>query len=199
MKWDNICQIPVAGTYTPPGISGVSVVNRVRLSGTHLITKERISVLTELFSKPGYTFDDFLLEHRYRGLDDYSLLALMSEAAKSMPQDRRDRFLDVIDGSTLCSTILLDLLPSQKMELMNRLYFCERDEDVWDILLDGYGEPQYFLKGYAGMKEGILPEYERFTAAPRTAGNERLRRFVIYMTFQNPFCFYEAGGRRKKF
>ena len=104
-----------------------------------------------------------------------------------------------IDGRAVRNGLLYrssapGLMNEEELNLLSRLYFCESDEDLWDVLLDGYGEPQYFLKGYAGMREGILPEYGRFPDALRTADDERLRRFVVYMTSHNPLIFYGTGG-----
>ena len=196
MKWDNERLVPLEGTYTPLGISGASVLEWVRKDMPNIsqVTEEWFILLVELLSKPGYTFDDYLLEHRYWSLDEDMLFELMYGASQFMPKDRRDRFLDVVGVSNMFSTVFSDLQLWEELNLLSRLYFCESDEDLWDVLLDGYGEPQYFLKGYAGMREGILPEYGRFPDAPRTADDERLRRFVVYMTSHNPLIFYGTGG-----
>ena len=183
MKWDKDKQTPIEGTYTKLQISGRDILVWVKhdclvtCSQVELWQSTQDSDTFAFLTKPGATFDDYLLEHRYWDSDESVLYELMYGASQFMPKDRKDRFLDLAGMCTVLGTILSGLSAREEMDLLSRLYFCESDEDVWDVLLDGYGQPTDFLKGYAGF----FSEDDFYLIVPRTASDERLRRFVIYL------------------
>lgn len=194
MKWDNVNQVPIEGTYTPLAIPGEAIMKQVRKDWDNEDNNSHDDSLwsfvkkcptVELLENGGITFDEFLLRHLYRNkdLDEYGLdflYELMFCAVDFMPQERKDRVLDIISDSTYMWSIL-DVLPrDEEMNILSRIYFCENDEDVWDILLDGYGDPLLLVRAYSGVPVTTSWGKELFPPA-RTASQERLRRFLIYI------------------
>lgn len=194
MKWDNVNYVPVEGTYTPLAIPGEGIMKQVRKDWDNEDNNSHDDSLwsfvkkcptVELLENGGITFDEFLLRHLYRNkdLDEYGLdflYELMFCAVDFMPQERKDRVLDLISDSTYMWSIL-DVLPrDEEMNILSRIYFCESDEDVWDILLDGYGDPLLLVRAYSGVPVTTSWGKELFPPA-RTASPERLRRFLIYI------------------
>ena len=194
MKWDRINQVPVKGTYTPLVIPGEAIMKQVRKDWDNEDNNSHDDSLwsfvkkcptVELLENGGITFDEFLLRHLYRNkdLDEYGLdflYELMFCAVDSMPQERKDRVLDLISDSTYMWSIL-DVLPrDEEMNMLSRIYFCESDEDVWDILLDGYGDPLLLVRAYSGVP--VTTSWGKVLFPPaRTASPERLRSFLIYI------------------
>lgn len=194
MKWDRINQVPVKGTYTPLVIPGEAIMKQVRKDWDNEDNNSHDDSLwsyvkkchtVELLENGGITFDEFLLRHLYRNkdLDEYGLdflYELMFCAVDFMPQERKDRVLDLISDSTYMWSIL-DVLPrDEEMNMLSRIYFCESDEDVWDILLEGYGDPLLLVRAYSEVPVTTSSGKELFPPA-RTASQERLRRFLIYI------------------
>lgn len=194
MKWDNVNQVPIEGTYMPLAIPGEAIMKLVREDWDNednnchedsLWSFVKKCPTVELLENGGISFDDFLLRHMYRNndLEEYGLdllYELMFCAADYMPQERKDRFLDLISDSTYMWSII-DVLPrDEEMNVLSRVYFCENDEDVWDILLDGYGDPLLLVRAYSGVPITSSWGKELFPPA-RTASPERLRRFLIYI------------------
>lgn len=64
-----------------------------------------------------------------------------------------------------------------KEELYMRLYFCDGEKDIWDMLQDGLGDTDSFIRTYAGYSAG---------KPGLTASSERLDRFCEYMERWDP-------------
>lgn len=61
-------------------------------------------------------------------------------------------------------------------EICCRLFFCDKEEDIWDIVIDGYGSPDSFLFSYGGYRQLDLE------AIPiQTASKARQKRFCKYV------------------
>lgn len=63
-----------------------------------------------------------------------------------------------------------------KEELYMRLYFCDSEEDIWDMAREGLGVLDSFLYSYAGY-----PSADARETAPLTASEDRLIRFGEYV------------------
>lgn len=194
MKWDNDNQVPVEGTYMPLAIPGEAIMklfredwdseeNRCHEDSLWSVVKDCPTL--DYLEHGGITLEEFLIRHLYlnKDIEEYAmeiLYEILFCAASFMSQERKDRFLDIIGDSTYMWSIL-DVLPrDEEMNILSRIYFSESDEDVWDILLDGYGDPLYLVRAYSGVPVTTSYGKELFPPA-RTASPERLRRFLIYI------------------
>ena len=193
MKWNKENQVPVEGTYTPLRIPGTELMQEVKKDLLDTVRDntlwshiQRSNAWDLLAGKTGMTFDEYLKGHFYRTEDTYNLqpmllIELMYAASRFMPVERKELFLDIIGDTTLLGRIFEGLSTGDEMDLLSRVYFCESDEDVWDILLEGTGNPRHFVRGYAGFPLGLAGDDSFFSPA-RTVSRERLCRFVLYMT-----------------
>lgn len=74
----------------------------------------------------------------------------------------------------------------ERCDVPCRLYFCETEEDIWDMLLDGIGNPCDFVYAYGGFSRGydfcLYTEILEKRLRALTCDDRRLRRYIIYMT-----------------
>lgn len=180
MKWDKENRAPIEGTFTPLNIPGETIVNLFKQGLVIPWEKTRARDAIEKLSAPGITFDDYLLGHQYDSIEEDILCEMLYAATDFMSKERADRLLDIIGLTTDQSSLLSGLTERKEMDVLCRLYYCESDEDVWDILLDGYGDPRAFVTTYAGIPFMLNDSKPLFPPAV-TASEERLRRYVIYM------------------
>ena len=61
-------------------------------------------------------------------------------------------------------------------EIACRLFFCDTEEDIWDIVKDGYANAESFLLTYGGYHRTRLEQEPIFTAS--AIRQERFCRYV---------------------
>ena len=177
MKWDSINSCPVPGTYKPLNLPGSVVMEEIdNPDGLRFCSDE----LLPYFKDSELSVDDFFLQKKYRALsgDGFAdVMTLLLISAKYRDLEMAKHFYDIYAGNQN----LLPLFQEHNGDLPCRLYFCEKQDEIWDILLDGFGNPRDFVYVYSGMSRRLpnilLPKEER----EMTCGEERLRRFVEYM------------------
>lgn len=185
VKWNKEKQAPVEGTFARLNIPGKELMEKFRLILTEkwedrgLWTHLGRSDMADLLANEGLTLDEYLLNHLYRTEDTYNyqpcvLYLLLRAASEFMPEERRERFLYMLGMDALRKGMSV----SDEMDFLCRLYYCESDEDVWDILLEGIGDPRYFAYGYGGDPFADCA-FDPFF--PQKIREERLRRYVVYM------------------
>ena len=81
-------------------------------------------------------------------------------------------YMDILEGRLVMKTLW-----PVKQDTLCRLYFCDGEEDIWDMLRDGLGDTDSFIRTYAGYSAGK----PGLTASP-----ERLERFCEYMERWDP-------------
>ena len=177
MKWDSINSCPVPGTYKPLNLSGSVVMEEIdNPDGLCFCSDE----LFPYFKDSELSVDDFFLQKKYRELsgDGFAdVMTLLLISAKYRDLEMAKHFYDIYAGNQN----LLPLFQEHNGDLPCRMYFCETQEDIWDILLNGIGNPRDFVCVYSGMSRRfpniLLPEEERSL----TYSEDRLGRFVEYM------------------
>ena len=153
MRWDNDRNLPVEGTYRLKGL----LWDEFFLSGAHKTINE--DELADIFY---YAFWD-----AYESYDS-------DNPMKWFIMDYKLGYLDILSLTTSfwrdCSK------PFTATDVLCRFYFCDREEDVYDILLDGSGDPKTFVDafGFQGKPSDGMPP-------PFTASQERLIHFLRYM------------------
>lgn len=134
------------------------------------------------FEDETLTIDDFFLQRKHRELQDiYDMEVLLLLSSYYRSEEMKLHIWDVIGG-------LLDF-PRWDEERCNvpcRLYFCDSVEDIWDMLLDGIGNPRDFVYAYGGFSRGYedcrYGEILEKRLRALTFNEERLRRYLLYMT-----------------
>ena len=81
-------------------------------------------------------------------------------------------YMDILEGRLVMKTSW-----PAKQDTFCRLYFCDSEEDIWDMLRDGLGDTESFIRTYAGYSAG---------KPGLTASSERLDRFCKYMERWDP-------------
>ena len=91
---------------------------------------------------------------------------------EGLPMDKtlENHYRDIVNGHLR----FIKGLP--KEELYMRLYFCDSEEDIWDMVREGLGVEDSFLYAYAGY-----PSANARQTAPLTASEDRLLRFGEYV------------------
>lgn len=177
MKWDNENKVPVEGTYTPIGISGEIVLKQLKgeYLGSDVQWEQDVRTHLSAFSIEGLSLDEFMSQHKYRNIE--VRLPLMEEllhlTACFKTKAVADHLSDIVDSVTLMSRIFDGVTGDERADLLCRLYFCEKEEDFWDIFLEGVGNPMDWARSYAG---------ERVSGhTTKTVSDERFKRFIKYM------------------
>ena len=187
MKWDSVNSCPIPGTYTPMNIPASEIMDecrRVRKQGGSLLGDEIESILDSQVK----TVDEFFLQKKYMGLSRQSLNEdlpiLLNMTHKYHSPEMAAHIIDLTDG-------ILDLLCMNDADgsLTSRVVFCETEEDIWDILLEGIGNPREFVYTYSGTSRGY-PKYPYGTILPKeerglTYSISRLWHFIQYMIGHN--------------
>ena len=159
MQWNYETNLPVEGTYKPRGLDW----DELFLSGKHHEIPE-----DELYS----TLDHVLLD-------------LLRSGAVSM--EIEDFCLDILNGNISLLNYGKSHWCGRKEEITDadvyaRIYFCDTENDIFDIILDGAGYPTSLLETFGYVE----PEEESDYIAPReTASSERLKRFEEYLAAHN--------------
>lgn len=177
MKWDSAKGCPIPGTFKPLNIpSSVAMEEIDNPDGLRFCSDE----LLPYFKDSELSVDDFFLQKKYRELsgDGFAdVMTLLLISAKYRDLEMAKQFYDIYAGNPN----LLPLFQEHNGDLPCRLYFCEKQEDIWDILLEGIGNPRDFVYVYSGVSRSfpniLLPEEERSL----TYSEDRLGRFVEYM------------------
>ena len=185
MKWDNEHKVPIEGTYMPLAIPGEEILGQLRADylGSDKDWENVEKGDLSAFSVEELSVDEFMLQHRYRNIEGRLPLMeeLIHQTARFKSQDVACHLSDIVDSVTSMSKILDELSLEEKVDLLCRLYFCEKEEDFWDILLDGIGNPMDWARSYMGeMLAGHTP---------KTADDERFGRFVRYMELKGRSIF----------
>ena len=153
MRWDNERNLPVEGTYSVKGL----IWDEFFLSGTHRKLSEE--ELADVFY--------YALWDAYDSFDN-------DNPMKWFILDYKLGYLDILSLTTSfwrdCSK------PFTAADVLCRFYFCDTEEDLYDILLDGSGDPKTFVDafGFQGNPSDGMPP-------PFTASKERLIHFLRYM------------------
>ncbi len=185
MKWDSVNSCPVPGTYKPLNLPGSLVMTEKKKCEA---TKNGLYVpdtIVPYFEDETLTIDDFFLQRKHRELQDiYDMEVLLLLSSYYRSEEMKVHIWDVIGG-------LLDFprWDNEQCDVPCRLYFCESVEDIWDMLLDGIGNPRDFVyayggfsRGYEDCRYGVILE-KRLRAL--TCDDGRLRRYIMYMTSQH--------------
>ena len=181
MKWDLGNNCPIEGTYKPLNLPA-SIVMDAKKQREGLYVPDTIA---SFFKDGNLTIDEFFLQHRHKDLadiNDMEVLLLISSYYRS--EEMKVHIWDAIGG-------LLDFprWDEEKCDVPCRLYFCEEVEDIWDMLLDGIGNPRDFVYAYGGFSRGYedcrYGEILEKRLRALTCDNARLRRYIIYMTNNN--------------
>ncbi|MBR6055117.1 MAG: hypothetical protein IKP46_07250 [Bacteroidales bacterium] len=157
---------------------------RVREQGGSLLGDEIESILDSQVK----TVDEFFLQKKSLGLSRQSLNEdlpiLLNMTHKYHTPEVAAHIIDLTDGP-------LDLLYMNDTDgiLTSRVFLCETQEDIWDILLEGIGNPREFVYTYCGMSRG-WPNYPYGTLLPKeerglTYSISRLWCFIKYMIAHN--------------
>lgn len=181
MKWDSANSCPVPGTYKPLNLSGSVVMEEIdNPDGLCFCSDE----LFPYFKDSELSVDDFFLQKKYRELsgDGFAdVMTLLLISAKYRDLEMAKYFYDIYAGNQN----LLPLFQEHNGDLPCRLYFCETQEDIWDILLNGIGNPRDFVYVHSGVSRDypktLLPEEERGL----TYSEDRLKCFVQYMVLHD--------------
>lgn len=153
MRWDRERNLPVEGTYRLKGLLG----DEYFLSGAHKELND--DELADVFY--------YALWDAYESYDN-------DNPMKWFILDYKLGYLDILSLTTSfwrdCSK------PFTEADVLCRFYFCDKEEDVYDILLDGSGDPITFVDafGFQGKPSDGMPP-------PFTASKERLIHFLQYM------------------
>ena len=185
MKWDAQNNCPIEGTYKPLNLPASLVMKEKRKCES---TKNGLYVpetIVPYFEDGTLTIDNFFLQHKHKELDDIldmEVLLLLSSYYRS--EEMKVHIWDVIGG-------LLDFprWDDKQCDVPCRLYLCESVEDIWDMLLDGLGNPRDFVYAYGGFSRGYedchYGEILEKRLRALTCDDERLRRYILYMTSQH--------------
>lgn len=184
MKWDHKKGCPILGTYKPLDLPGSIVLQEKKVceeTGTGLCIPDKIA---SLFEGGLATVDEFFKEHLYKDMEDMlDIECLLALSCRYRSYETKLHIWAVLGGS-LDFDCLLDCLHDKNSDIPSRFYFCETEEDIWDILLDGCGKPREFVYAYSGISRGwpcpygtLLPKEYRGCVY----SEERLRRFMKYM------------------
>lgn len=155
MQWNYETNLPVEGTYKPRGLDWDDFF----LSGKHQEIPD---------------------DERYTTLD-HVILDLLRSRAVSMEME--DFCLDLLNGNISLLNYGKSHWRGRKEEITDadvyaRIYFCDTENDIFDIILDGAGDPTSLLETFGYVE----PEEESDYIAPReTASPERLKRFEEYL------------------
>lgn len=98
------------------------------------------------------------------------LLELILDEGLPMDKSLDNHYRDIVNGHL---RFIKDL---PKEELYMRLYFCDSEEDIWEMVREGLGVVDSFLYAYAGY-----PSANAQQTAPLTASEDRLLRFGEYV------------------
>lgn len=182
MKWDSAKGCPIPGTYKPLNLPGSLVMTEKKKCEA---TKNGLYVpdtIVPYFEDEPLTIDDFFLQRKHRELQDiYDMEVLLLLSSYYRSEEMKLHIWDVIGG-------LLDFprWDEERCDVPCRLYFCDSVEDIWDMLLDGIGNPRDFVYAYGGFSRGYedcrYGEILEKRLRALTFNEERLRRYILYMT-----------------
>lgn len=156
MKWDYKNNLPVKGTYRPRGIE----------------------------------WDEFFLEGKHHSIPEEDVIPTLDHVifdlvrSGAVSPEIEDFCLDHLNGViTLLNygeshwrgreEIITDA------DIYARLYFCDTENDIFDIVLDGAGDATSLLETFGYEEPDDVSDY---TTPRNTASEDRLERFEAYLS-----------------
>lgn len=99
------------------------------------------------------------------------ILPYVVDSCRTLDRTLSDHYRDFLAGHLRFKGSM-----SGMQDILCRLYFCDSEEDIWDMVLEGLGDVDSFIFTYAGY-----PGRHALDDRVRTASPERLERFCRYI------------------
>lgn len=145
---------------------------------------EDYAPLWEAFKSVNFEADAFLNDGLYKTIEKKELLnetlmdvcLMLSPVMAEYMIDWQNGYLDFDYRDAKTSE-----KDSERTELLKQLYFCQTDEDLWNLMARGVGNVKYLYKWYQGINPSPIMDKLAGTQCYCTEDKERADRFVTYM------------------